>query len=41
MQELDLDHHTIIGDEFRGVLFLRLHGLDLCHHTIIGDEFRE
>ena len=40
MHELDLYHHTIIGDEVRGVLFLWLRGLDLYHHPIIGYEFR-
>ena len=40
MQVFDLNHHTFIGDEFRGGLFLWLHGLDLYHHPIIGYEFR-
>ena len=40
MHGLDLCHHSIIGDKFRGILFLRLQELDLYHHTIIGYEFR-
>ena len=40
MQELNLYHHTIISDKFRGWVFLGLHEIDLYHHTIIGYEVR-